>query len=153
MHVLRRMVDAQVPVKRRREMQNSKWKVRCKRDIESVELTVDDLLNRIKWKRDIHNHSDDPRRWGKPEKKKKMKKTTAYPTQTGHLPRNGIHQNIVFVHLRRIQSNLLRSVSIAPTSFTVASSYSRLHPPEDLNRYPNMTLLKCLLRINFCKLV
>ena len=42
-HVLRRMVDAPVPGKRRRGRQETRWKDSRKRDMESVELKVQDV--------------------------------------------------------------------------------------------------------------
>ena len=61
-HVLRRMLDAPVPGKRRRGRQKTRWKDSCKRDRESVWLKKEeDVLNRTKWKDYIQNHSGDPR--------------------------------------------------------------------------------------------
>ena len=83
-HVLRRMLDAPVPGKRRRGRQKTRWKDLCKRDMESVRLKgrgrqntrwkesckrdrdcvglkEEDTLDRTKWKNDIRNHSGDPR--------------------------------------------------------------------------------------------
>ena len=60
-HVLRRMLDTPVPGKRRRGRQKTRWKDSCKRDMGSVGLKAEDVLDRTKWKNDIHNHSGDPR--------------------------------------------------------------------------------------------
>ena len=69
-HALRRMLDAPVPGKRRRGRQKTSWKDSCKRDVESVRLKEEYVLDRTKWKNDIQNHSGDPRWWEKPEEKK-----------------------------------------------------------------------------------
>ena len=44
--MLRRMVDAPVPGKRRRGRQKTRWKELCKSD---GKLKVNDLLDRTKW--------------------------------------------------------------------------------------------------------
>ena len=67
--VLRRMLDAPVPGKRRGGRQTTRWKDLCKRYMESAGLKEEDVLDRTKWKNDIHHHSGDPRWWGKPEEK------------------------------------------------------------------------------------
>ena len=69
-HVLRKMLDAPVQGKRRRRRQTTRWKDSCKRDMESAGLKEDDVLDRTKWRNDIHNHSGDPRWWENPEEKK-----------------------------------------------------------------------------------
>ena len=60
-HVLRRVLDGPQPGKGRRGRHNTMWKDSCKRDMESVGLKVEDLLNRTKWKNDIPNHFGEPR--------------------------------------------------------------------------------------------
>ena len=70
-HVLRRMLDAPVPGKRRRGRQTTRWKDSCKRDRESVGLKEEDVLDRTKCKNVIHKYSGDPRWWKKPEEKEK----------------------------------------------------------------------------------
>ena len=71
--MLRRMSDAPLPGKRRRGRQKTRWKDSHKRDMENVGLKVEDVLDRTKGKRDIDNHSGDPRRRENPEKTKKFK--------------------------------------------------------------------------------
>ena len=51
------MVDAPVPGKRRRERQTTRWNKSCKRDVESVGLKEEDILDRTKWHTAIQNHS------------------------------------------------------------------------------------------------
>ena len=41
--------------------QKTRWKDACNKDTESVVLKVNGILNRTLWKRDIQNHSGDPR--------------------------------------------------------------------------------------------
>ena len=60
-HVLRRMLDIPVPGKRRRGRHEARWKHSCKRNMESIGSKEEDVLDRTKWKNDIHNHSGDPR--------------------------------------------------------------------------------------------
>ena len=49
-HVLSRMLDAPVAGKRWRGRQTTRWKDSCKRDMESVGLKDEDVLDRTKWK-------------------------------------------------------------------------------------------------------
>ena len=58
--VLRRMLDAPVPGKRRRGRQETRWKDSCKRYMESVWLKMEDALDRTKRKNDIYNHPVTP---------------------------------------------------------------------------------------------
>ena len=61
-HVLRRMLDAPVTCRRHTERKTDNRVERLsKRYMESVGLKVEDILDRTKWKRDIQNHSGDPR--------------------------------------------------------------------------------------------
>ena len=46
--VLGRMLDAPVPGKRQRGKQKIRWKDSCKRDMESVGLKEEDVLDRTK---------------------------------------------------------------------------------------------------------
>ena len=52
-NMLRRMLDAPVPGNRLNGRQKTKWKYSCKRDMESVWLKEEDVLDRTKWKNDI----------------------------------------------------------------------------------------------------
>ena len=49
-HVLRRMLDAPVPGKRRKGRQQTRGKDSCKRYVESVALKVEAVLDNTKWK-------------------------------------------------------------------------------------------------------
>ena len=42
-HVVRRVLEAEIPGKRRRGRPNRRWKDACRRDIEIVELREDDV--------------------------------------------------------------------------------------------------------------
>ena len=57
--MITRMLDVPAQGKRRRE--RNRWKDSCKSDMESVGLKEEGILYRTKWKRDIDNHSGDPR--------------------------------------------------------------------------------------------
>ena len=73
-HVLRRMSDAPCSIKKETEG-------RPKQDgihMESVGLEEEDVLDRTKWKNDIHNHSGDPRKARGEEEEKKMKVLEQY---------------------------------------------------------------------------
>ena len=48
-NVVRTRQDAQVPRKRQRGRQKTRWKESCKSDMESVGLKVEDVLDRTKW--------------------------------------------------------------------------------------------------------
>ena len=45
-------------------------------------------MDMTKWKRDIHNHSDDPTRWKQPEKMKKIYVLTLKLTKAMHRESN-----------------------------------------------------------------
>ena len=52
------MSDASVPGKRRRGRQKTRpWKYLYNRDMESIELTVEDVMDRTKRKTEIENYS------------------------------------------------------------------------------------------------
>ena len=59
--VIRRMIDAPLPGKRRRGRHKTRWKDSCKIDMESGGLKVEDGLDRTKWKRKMQNYSGDNR--------------------------------------------------------------------------------------------
>ena len=61
--MLRRMLSVQMhwSRKRQRGRQKTRWKDLCKREMESVGLKEEDVLDRTKWKNDIQYHSGDPR--------------------------------------------------------------------------------------------
>ena len=49
------MVDTPVPGNRQRGRQKTRWKDSCKRDLESLGLKREDVLDRTKWKRDMES--------------------------------------------------------------------------------------------------
>ena len=80
--MLRRMLDAPVPGKRWKGRQKTRWKDSGERNRESVGLKEEDVLDRTKWKNNIHNHSRGPRGWaktrGEEEEESKLPQTTDY---------------------------------------------------------------------------
>ena len=70
----RRMADATAPGKRRRGRQKTRMKDLCNRSMESLRLKVEDVMDRTKWKSEIHKQSGDPRWQEKPKKKNKIMK-------------------------------------------------------------------------------
>ena len=60
------MLEAPVPVKRQGGREKPRWKDSCKRDMESVGLKDEEVLDKTMWKNDIQNHFGDPRWWEKP---------------------------------------------------------------------------------------
>ena len=49
-HVVRRMLDANIPGKRRRGWPNLRWKDACERDMTEVGLKEDNTTNRLAWR-------------------------------------------------------------------------------------------------------
>ena len=73
-HVLRRMSEAPCSIKKETDGRQKQGG----RDMESVGLKEEDVLDRTKWKNDIHNHSGDPRKARGDEEEKKMKVLEQY---------------------------------------------------------------------------
>ena len=70
-HIVRRMLDVEIPGKRRRGRPNLRWKDACKRDMTEVGLKDDKTTNRAAWRNTIISYTGDPRWRDKPGKKKK----------------------------------------------------------------------------------
>ena len=70
-HIVRRMLDVNIPGKRRRGRPNLRWKDACKRDMTEVGLKEDNTTNRAAWSNKIISYTGDPRWRDKPAKKKK----------------------------------------------------------------------------------
>ena len=70
-HIVRIMLDVNIPGKRRRGRPNLRWKDACKRDMTEVGLKYDNTTNRAAWWNKIISYTGDPRSWDKPGKKKK----------------------------------------------------------------------------------
>ena len=60
-HIVRRMVDVDIPGKRRRERPNLGWKYACKRNMTEARLKKDNATNRAEWRNKIINYTGDPR--------------------------------------------------------------------------------------------
>ena len=60
-HIVRRMLDVNIPGKRRRGRPNLRWKDACKRDMTEVGLKEDNTTNRAAWRNKIISYTGDPR--------------------------------------------------------------------------------------------
>ena len=83
----------------------------CKRCMESVGLK-EDVLDRTKWKNVIHNHSGDPRRWGKPGEKKMKKSTYCHDIYTIILLTSVAVRKLQIAILARLSREMSQSVRI-----------------------------------------
>ena len=60
-HIVRRMLDVDIPGKRRRGRPNLGWKYTCKRDMTEEGLKEDKITNRAAWRNKIISYTGDPR--------------------------------------------------------------------------------------------
>ncbi len=60
-HIVRRMLDVDIPVKRRRGRSNLGWKYVCKRDMTHTVLKEDKATNRAEWRKKLISYTGDPR--------------------------------------------------------------------------------------------
>ena len=60
-HIVRRMLDVEIPGKRRRGRPNLRWKDACKIDMTEVGLKEDKTTNRAAWRNTIISYTGDPR--------------------------------------------------------------------------------------------
>ena len=60
-HIVRRMLDVDIPGKRRRGRPNLRWKDVCKRDMTQAVLKEDNTTNRAAWRNKIISYTGDPR--------------------------------------------------------------------------------------------
>ena len=61
-HIVRRMLDVDIPVKRRRRGRpNLRWKDACKRDTTYAGLKEDKATNRAEWRKKLISYTGDPR--------------------------------------------------------------------------------------------
>ena len=58
-HIVRRMLDVNIPGKRRRGRPNLRWKNACKRDM--TEVGLKNMTNRPAWRNKIISYTGDPR--------------------------------------------------------------------------------------------
>ena len=70
-HIVRRMLDVDIPAKRRRGRPNLRWKDACKRDMTQAGLKEDNATNRAKWRKKLISYTGDSRWRDKPGMKKK----------------------------------------------------------------------------------
>ena len=60
-HIVRRMLDVDIPGKRRRGRPHLRWKDACKRDMTDVGLKEHKTTNRAAWRNTIISYTSDPR--------------------------------------------------------------------------------------------
>ena len=60
-HIVRRMLDVDIPGKRRRGRPNLRWKDACKRDMTQAGLKEDNATNREKWRKKLISYTGDLR--------------------------------------------------------------------------------------------
>ena len=73
-HILRRVLRADMPGKRKRGRPKTRWKDACQRDLKSTGLRAGEETDREMWRRNIISYTGDPTLWEKPEEKKKKKR-------------------------------------------------------------------------------
>ena len=60
-HVMRRMLDVDIPGKRGRGRLNIRWQDACKRDMTQAGLKEDNATNRAEWRKKLISYTDDPK--------------------------------------------------------------------------------------------
>ena len=60
-HIVRRMLDVDIPGKRKRGWPNLRWKDACKRYMTEAGLKEDNTPNRAEWKKKLISYTGDPR--------------------------------------------------------------------------------------------
>ena len=60
-HIVRRMLDVDIPGERRRGRPNLRWKDACKGDMTEARLKEDNAANRAEWRNKINIYTSDPR--------------------------------------------------------------------------------------------
>ena len=60
-HIVRRMLDVDIPGKRRRGRPNLRWKDACKRDMTQAGLKEENATNRVEWRKNLISYTGDPR--------------------------------------------------------------------------------------------
>ena len=60
-HTVRRMLDVDMPGKRRTGRPNRRWKDACKRDMTEAGLKKDNTTNRTEWRKKLISYTGDPR--------------------------------------------------------------------------------------------
>ena len=70
-HILRKVLRADIPGKRKRGRPKTRWKDAFQRDLKSTGLRAGEEMDRAMWRRKIISYTGDPT-WEKPEEKKKI---------------------------------------------------------------------------------
>ena len=60
-HIVRRMLDVDIPGKRRRGRPSLRWKDACKRDMTQAGLKEENATNRAIWRKKLISYTGDPR--------------------------------------------------------------------------------------------
>ena len=60
-HIVRTLLDVDIPGKRRRGRPNLRWKDACKRDMTEAGLKEDNATNRAAWRNKIISYTGDPK--------------------------------------------------------------------------------------------
>ena len=60
-HIVRGMLDVDIPGKRRRRWPNLRWKDACKRDMTEAGQEDDNATNRAAWRKKLISYTGDPR--------------------------------------------------------------------------------------------
>ena len=60
-HIVRRMLDVDIPVKRRRGRSNLRWTYACKIAMPQAGLKEDNTTNRVEWRKTLISYTGDPR--------------------------------------------------------------------------------------------
>ena len=60
-HIVRGMLDVDIPVKRRGGRPNLRWKDACKRDMTQAGLKEDNATNKAEWRKKLISYTGDPR--------------------------------------------------------------------------------------------
>ena len=60
-HIVRRMLDVDIPGKRRRGRPNLRWKDACNGDMAQAVLKEDNATNRAEWRKKLISYNGDPR--------------------------------------------------------------------------------------------
>ena len=68
-HILRKVLRAYIPGKRKRGRPKTNWKDACQWDLKSTGLRAGEEADRAMWRRKIISHTGDPIWWEKPEEK------------------------------------------------------------------------------------
>ena len=59
-HILRKVMRADIPGKRKRGRPKTRWKDACQRDLQSTGLRAGEETDRAMWRRKIISHTGDP---------------------------------------------------------------------------------------------